>query len=395
MDGKAARFGAGVVVFVCFLVAAIEGYDIQAFGVAAPKLIPELGLNPGQQGWAASIAMIGLVAGAAAGGWAADRFGRRPVLLVSVAAFGVFSLMTAAAHSYDMLLAARLLTGVGFGGAMPNLIAVANEMSRGRGAAATVTLMFCGMPVGGAVVALAARLMGEAMDWRALFVAGGLAPLVLVPVMALVLPETRPEHDPTADRDVTRGLLGEGRAAATLLMWLALLLTLTVHYLALNWLPTLAVAQKMSPSDAFGAAFAYNVGGAAGSVLLALAADRMGWRRTLPVAALALTAILWGMSRTDAALAFQVLAAAAGVVLMGVLFVLYAVAPALYPSAIRGVGAGSSVAAGRLGSIIGPLIAGGLRTAGATPGEVFLSMTPVAVISAVAIVLLGRAAKDA
>lgn len=395
MSGKTARFGAGLVVFVCFLVAAIEGYDIQAFGVAAPKLIPELGLTPGQQGWAASIAMVGLVAGALAGGWAADRIGRKPVLLVSVAAFGVFSLLTAASHGYDMLLAARFLTGVGFGGAMPNLIAVANEMSRGRGSAATVTLMFCGMPVGGAVVALAARLMGETMDWRALFAAGGLAPLVLVPVMALVLPETRPGHDAAADRRLVHGLLGEGRAAATLLIWLAFLLTLTVHYLVLNWLPTLAVAKQMSPADAFAAAFAYNVGGAAGSVLVAMAADRLGWRPTLSVTALALTAVMWGMARTDAPLAFQALAAAAGVALMGVLFVLYAVAPRMYPAAIRGAGAGSGVAVGRLGSIIGPLIAGALRAAGATPGQVFLSMIPVAVIGAAAIFLLGRAAKDA
>ena len=70
------RAGAGLIVLFCFFIAFLEGYDIQSFGVAAPKLIPEFGLNPGQQGWAGSAAMLGLVIGAFAGGWIADRIGR-------------------------------------------------------------------------------------------------------------------------------------------------------------------------------------------------------------------------------------------------------------------------------------------------------------------------------
>jgi MFS family permease len=129
VDGKTARFGAGLVVFVCFLVATIEGYDIQAFGVASPKLVHELGLGPGQQGWAGAAAMIGLMIGAIVGGRLADRIGRKPVLLASVALFGLFTLATAMSPSYEVLLWARLATGLGLGGALPNLIAVANEVT--------------------------------------------------------------------------------------------------------------------------------------------------------------------------------------------------------------------------------------------------------------------------
>ena len=151
---KGSAAGASLVVFVCFLIAAIEGYDIQAFGVAAPKMAPELGLDPSQLGWGGSAAMIGLVIGAFAGGWLADRFGRKPVLVGSVALFGVFSIVTATAGSYETLLWARLATGLGFGGAMPTPIAVAVEIARPERRAATVAAMFCGMPVGGAIAAL-------------------------------------------------------------------------------------------------------------------------------------------------------------------------------------------------------------------------------------------------
>lgn len=97
MNGKTGvRASAGLVVFLCFLVATIEGFDIQAFGVASPRLVRDLGMDPGQQGWAGAAAMIGLMIGAIGGGWMADRIGRKPVLLLSVAAFGGFSLATAA-----------------------------------------------------------------------------------------------------------------------------------------------------------------------------------------------------------------------------------------------------------------------------------------------------------
>ena len=71
------------------------------------------------------------------------------------------------------------------------LIAVATEISRPERRAATVTAMFCGMPVGGAIAALTAQLGGEALDWRWVFIAGGLAPLALVPVILKFLQDNK------------------------------------------------------------------------------------------------------------------------------------------------------------------------------------------------------------
>ena len=167
------RLSPGFIVAICFCIAALEGYDIQAFGVSAPHMAPELGLNPAQMGWA----------GALTGGWFADRVGRRPVLAVSVAAFGVFSVATAFANSFETLTLARLLTGIGFGGAMPNLIAIATEISTPSKRAATTTSMFCGLPAGGALVSLLASNAGDALDWRTIFLIGGALPLLLVPVV--------------------------------------------------------------------------------------------------------------------------------------------------------------------------------------------------------------------
>ena len=361
MTKSAKPFSAAAVITICFFIAALEGYDIQAFGVSVPRLARDFGLGPQEIGWAGSAAMFGLVGGALLGGWAADRLGRRPILVASVVMFGIFSILTGYTTNYDQLLWARLATGIGFGGAMPNLIAIASEISRPDRRAATVTTMFCGMPAGGAVVALLARYGGEALDWRTIFLIGGVLPLVLAPVIALRLPETRPPIVAGVDRSYWRALFGGGRAAATLMLWLVFFLTLVVLYLMLNWLPSLVVAKNLTAADGAAASMWFNLVSIAGSLLAGFAVDRLGFRWPLILIYAGLTASLVGLAKVTGLDAVLACSAAAGFFVLGAQYALYAVAPALYPPHAQAAGAGAAVAVGRLGSIAGPLLAGFLR----------------------------------
>jgi AAHS family 3-hydroxyphenylpropionic acid transporter len=377
----AGRLAPGFIVAICFAIAALEGYDIQAFGVAAPHMAPELGLGPAELGWAGSAAMFGLVVGALSGGWLADRFGRRPVLTLSVALFGVFSVVTALSHSFETLTLARLATGLGFGGAMPNLIAIATEISPPNRRAMTTTSMFCGLPAGGAVVALLAQAGGEALDWRTIFLIGGVLPLVLAPVVFFFLPETRPAHDENLDRRVLRGLFAEGRAPATLLIWMIFALDLLVTYLLLNWLPTLVVAKGFTAADGASASFWMNIASVGGALLLGWTADRFGYRWLLVGVYAGLAAALYVLAQATGMAAVVAGSAAAGLTVVGGLYVLYALAPTYYPPHIRAAGAGAAIAVGRLGSIGGPLIAGELRAAGYGPGDVLMALIPAVLLT--------------
>lgn len=385
---------AGLAVAICFLIAALEGYDIQAFGVAAPQLVPELGLDAGRQGWAASIAMVGLVIGAFAGGLLADRSGRKPVLIASVAVFGLGSIWTALIHAYEPLLAARLVTGLGFGGALPNLIAMAAELSPPRRRAATTSAMFCGMPAGGAAVALAAKLAGPDLDWRTIFMVGGVLPLIVVPIVALLLPETRPAQAAQADRNLAKALFGAGRATPTLLLWAANLLTLVVLYLMLNWLPTLVVAKGHQAADGASASLAFNLVGVMGALLLGFVVDRVGARWSLLVTYVALAGAMGALSWAGGLSLILTLSAVAGFLVLGAQYALYSLAPTLYPAHVRAAGAGAAVGVGRFGSIAGPLIAGELRHAGWSAGDVLGAMMPVAVVAGAAVFVLTFVARD-
>ncbi|WP_309644736.1 MFS transporter [Phenylobacterium sp.] len=389
MTAKAAgRLGPGLIVAICFSIAALEGYDIQAFGVAVPRMAPDLGLGPSQLGLAGSAAMLGLAIGALTGGWAADRFGRRPVLTVSVAFFGVFSVVTALSQSYEMLVLARLATGLGFGGAMPNMMAIATEISPPNRRAITTTSMFCGLPAGGAAVALLAQFGGDAVDWRTIFLIGGALPLLLAPVVFFFLPETRPAQSEQVDRRVVHGLFGERRGLATSLIWLVFALDLLVTYLLLNWLPTLMVAKGFTPQDGAQASFWMNIASVVGALLLGWLADRAGYRWLLVTVFAGLAVALYGLSQFTEIGGLFAAAAAAGFAVVGGLYILYALAPTYYPPGIRAAGSGAAIAVGRLGSIAGPLIAGQLRAAGFGPDQVLLTLVPAAVFTAVGVFAL-------
>ena len=120
--------------------------------------------------------------------------------------------------------------------------------------------MFCGMPIGGGFSALLTQVLPPDMDWRALFVVGGVLPMLLVPALWLFMAETlrAGEHKVEKRHSTWNVLFGEGRAKPSLLLWSAFLPTVLILYLILNWLPTLVVAKGFDRSIAPQSAMAFN-----------------------------------------------------------------------------------------------------------------------------------------
>ncbi len=202
----------GKLIFLCFLVAVFEGVDIQAMGVAAPALAAAFRLTPAQMGEVMSASTVGLMLGAAAGGWLSDRIGRARVIMIAMAVLSVFSFATVAAPGYASLRIIRVLAGLGLGGAFPNLIAIVAEHSPSSNRTASLAWMYIGLPVGGAAAGLVASWT-TAGDWRPVFYVGGLGPLLLVPLLLAGLPPATPQ-DGALREPGNRGRRGWHSAAA-------------------------------------------------------------------------------------------------------------------------------------------------------------------------------------
>src|SRR5208282_4868034 len=109
---------------------------------------------------------------------------------------------------------------------------------------AYVTMIYSGMPFGGALASLVS-LLTAASHWRWIFLVGGIVPLVVAPMIGLRLQESFAfGHLNETQRPDGRGsgvsaILGKGHAARTLLLWVSFFFALLTLYLLLNWLPTL------------------------------------------------------------------------------------------------------------------------------------------------------------
>ncbi|WP_297804234.1 3-(3-hydroxy-phenyl)propionate transporter MhpT [uncultured Brevundimonas sp.] len=389
---------AWIVLTLCILVGVCEGVDLQAAGVAAPRLAPAFGIDPSALGLFFSSATFGLMFGALVGGRVSDRIGRKPALIWSVIIFGVMSIATGLATDYNFLVAARFLTGVGLGGAMPNLVALVAESVPSNRRSVAVGSLYASMPLGGAVAALVSMLIGTGNDsWRTIFYLGGFAPLVIAPLLYFALKDTKPvqasvaTEAPTQRPSVVTVLFGENRATSTLILWGAFFLGLLVLYLLLNWLPTLLVGRGLERSEASQVQLAFNIAGVVGCVVSGGLMD--GKRRA--IAALGIfgfgAASLAMLAGAPASLVISILIGLClGATMNGAQAVLYGLAPSAYPLHIRGTGIGSAVAFGRLGSAAGPLLAGVLVGIGLGAGQIMLVLVPIMLVAGGLTALLAR-----
>ncbi|MCY1400291.1 3-(3-hydroxy-phenyl)propionate transporter [compost metagenome] len=378
---------------LCFAVAVLEGIDFQAPGIAARGMAAAFELDKLQMGWVFSAGILGLLPGALVGGWMADRIGRKRVLIASVALFGIFSIATAHAWELYSLMGARLLTGVGLGAALPNLIALCSEAAGERLRGTAVSLMYCGVPLGAASAAMIG-IVGFFDDWTVPFYVGGVLPLLVLPLLVLWLPESAAFRAKQASSSqqvrvpVVQGLFHNGAALPTVLLWVAYFFTLMVVYMLISWLPSLLVGQGFSGVQASWVIFSLQIGATLGTLMLGVLMNTL---RPLAIAGLIYIGLLAALAALGIAESFAsmlVAGFAAGVFATGGQGVLYALAPLFYRTEVRATGVGSAVAVGRLGAMSGPLVAGKMLALGTGTAGVMIASAPGLVVAGIAVFYL-------
>jgi AAHS family 4-hydroxybenzoate transporter-like MFS transporter len=407
---------------ICAAVLFLDGFDTQAIGYVAPALAREWGLSKGALGPVFSAGLFGLMIGALVFGPLADRIGRKKIIVLSTLAFGVGALITALVRDVNALLVIRFLTGLGLGGAMPNAIAMTAEFNPQRRRATMVMIMFCGFSIGAALGGPLAAWLIPQFGWRAVFLVGGLAPLVMAPILVLRLPESvrflataghAPErvaellkkisphtafapgveflvHEPHLAGLPVAHLFREGRTPVTLLLWVVFFMSLLDIYFLANWLPTVLNDLGASVSQAVLIGSMLQVGGVVGTLALGSIIDRFSFRALALVYFAAVFAVGAIGQLGHSVILISVAIFAAGFCVVGGQIAANALAAAFYPTSVRATGVGWALGMGRVGSIVGPLVGGVLLAGQWNTGAVFLTAAGAALCAALAAFGLSR-----
>jgi AAHS family 4-hydroxybenzoate transporter-like MFS transporter len=383
------------VLIIGFVIVMVDGYDSMMISFLAPLLARDLALSPTDLGKIFAVGYLGAIVGAIAVGSLADRIGRKPMLIASLALASVATMICADATSLATLTGLRFVAGMALGGALPALISLAAEHARPEHRNGTITLMYIGYPVG-AVVGGAVTSGLLRYGPSAIFLGAGVTSLIAL-ALALLLPESLRTggHSTSAPRDRGTTLLSslreqfaERRLWPGLMLWVGLFSMLVVTYFLVSWTPTLLVKSGLSPGKAALGSVLLNLGGVVGALIMAPVINRFGPYIPAAVAVgcgAVVIALLGQDVRAVAPLMFALFVA--GGCIIGGQLNFPAMTVALYPQHVRGAGTGWTMGVGRLGSIVGPMVGGALVAANFSVGSLFVIAAIPPVIAAGALVI--------
>lgn len=394
--------GLPLTVLICSaVVLALDGFDIQVIGFVAPALTSEFGVTRAALGPVLAASLVGMAIGGLGVGPVGDRIGRRAAVLLSTAIFAVGTLLGSTAASIEALALWRLLTGIGLGGAMPNVTALMAEFAPPRWRSLTISAAIAGVPVGGMIGAALAAEIIPAFGWRAIFVLGGALPLAWFALMYFVLPESprylaaradRP-HDLAAllnridrqsrftgnetfvVRDASVGSAGKGVGALfspelvhdTLLAWVIFGTNIFAVYAIFNWAPIVLTSLGLGLPTAVRGLLVFNLAGVVGALSLSLLIPRRGSRWLLAACAICAAAsaawLAWLTHSAGIGADLPVTALMTGLALAGFTTIaiqvgMFPVMAHVYPVQSRSTGVGWAIGLGRLGGILSSFAGG-------------------------------------
>ena len=380
-------------VVICFLVTLVDGYDTLMLAFVAPLISKHFSMPPGSFGKLFSAGYAGAAIGALCVGTAADRWGRKRMMIVSLLIAGGFTLLCAWADSPTELMVLRFLAGIGLGGAIPCAAALTGEHVAAGRRTQTVARMFLGFPIGaiagGALTAAVMPLVG----WRGVFIGGGAVALLMV-LVSTAIPPAPLEAQPGAhgDRKALSQLFAEGRARGASLICLAAFLMLMVTYFLVSWVPTVLTLNGVDSQRAALAGVMVNVGAVVGALAMSyLILGRNPFPRVaVCMGAGALLIPVFGFSVGGSVAVSFILVFCVGLLLIGGQQNFPALCVHFFPPAIRATGVGTAMACGRVGSIVGPVIGGMLVGAHLPWSELFVIAAVPALAAGVALAFVKK-----
>lgn len=373
---------------------ALDGFDVLSSAFAGPGIKGEWQLGPDGLGVVLAMELIGMGVGSLLLGSMADKYGRRPTILFCLTFMATGMFLAAAATSPQSLSAWRFVTGIGIGGMLSAINAVANEYSSAKGRSISMALMVIGYPIGGFIGGLTVKYLLPVNDWRAIFEFGAWATVAFIPLVWFFIPETpaflnmrrpagalerinktlsrfnlpilnalppvEPEHEKASIADIFRGPY----LKTTILLSLGYSFHALTFYYILKMAPAIIsdpqfAGQTFSKAEGAGVLAYANLGGALGGAVFGYFMHKYGIKRATMVA-LGMSGIMvcfFGIGQTSI-MGWTLAVVSVGLFTNSAIVGFYSAWAISYPTHIRATGTGFALSVGRGGAALSPVLAG-------------------------------------
>lgn len=369
---------------------ALDGFDVMSISYASPEILREWGITRSALGFVLSAELVGMALGSVLIGGVADKLGRRSTMLGCLLVMTLGMFLATTASGIVSLSIWRVITGLGIGGMLAAINAVAAEFSNAKRKHMCVSLMAIGYPVGAVVGGtIAAQLLTIYDGWRPIFIFGGIVTAAFIPLVYFLIPESvhwlarkqpsgalekinstlgrmghaaisaLPRISDEARKRSATDLFAPGLIAVTVLVTAAYFFHITTFYYIIKWVPEIVTSMGFESSAAAGVLVWANAGGATGGAIFGLLTLRFRLK-ALTIAVLVLsTAMVTVFGHTPEDIGrLSMICFAAGFCMNAGIVGLYAIFAHAFPTHVRASGTGFAIGVGRGGAVIAPIIAG-------------------------------------
>ena len=414
------RFQLLTLLYGC-LILFVDGLDFSAPNVGAKAIQVAFHAEPSAMGLVFGWGYFGMFAGSVLLGYIGDKYGRKTGAVLGVLAYSLPAIFTIFATSIDELAVWRFLAGIGIGGVVPNTIALLTETAPKRHRVFFVMIAFVGYSLGNASSAQIAAWLMPLDGWPVVFLAAGIAGMLLSIALAFALPESIPyltatkPYSPKLRRLLLRAapelvlipetrivlrrpatemkfslrlLFNSYRRIATPLLWTAYFADSLTFMTLSAWL-TFILVEAGLPQQA--AQLTFSAGAFGAMILIPIVGrgiDRFGPKVVVLFAVAAISAIVYLGTPGLTPAVVMILAVLGYACAAATHHSLNGIVASFYPTVVRGNGVGYATGMGRIGAIVGPVVAGYLLSASLPLNQVLFFMAAPDLVVAAACVAL-------
>jgi benzoate transport len=402
------------VVALCFILNMLDGADISIMSLVAPSLAKDWAVSPQSLGVIFSASLAGMGVGCLLVAPQADRFGRRNMILASLAVIAVTMIASGFVSTIPHLIIARFIIGIGVGTIGVSMTAMSADFAPAKYASSAVAFVQAGWPIGAVITAFVAAEVIPTFGWQVLLIGIGCFSIALLAALTFLLPESPTflvNRQPKGALEKLNGiypklglvtltalpppavegakfsvaeLFQDGRARNTLFLWLAVTLGFFAFYFVNSWIPKLASQAGLPTAQAIYAGAANNAGAAIGTLIIGWLSVRYKVGRIVPVffAFGVIAMMVFGSLKLPLG-ATMLTVGLIGIFINGGFNGFWAQGAAVYPAAIRSTGIGWAFGVGRIGAVLGPIVGGYLVGANLPLSTIFAIFTIPIILSAI------------
>lgn len=368
---------------------ALDGFDVLSICFASPGIAKDWGIDRAALGIVLSMELLGMAVGSIFLGGVADKIGRRKTILGCLVMMAIGMILASGAKNVYDLSAYRVMTGLGIGGMLAAINAVAAEFSNLKWRKVSMALMVIGYPLGAVIGGSVSQILLTGGQWRDVFEFGAIATIIFIPLVWFLIPESvdylahnRPVgalerinatllrfgHSsiaalPALSADKAKqsvlDVFSPALIRTTTLVTMAYSFHVVTFYFILKWVPKIVTDMGFEPSQAAGVLVFANIGGAVGGAVFGLVAQRFGLKiPTICVLFMSSILVIWFGSGQADLQQMKLVVLTAGLFTNAAIVGLYSIFAQAFPTHVRATGTGVAIGAGRGFSWLAPILAG-------------------------------------